>query len=181
MKTGKKILLLIFILLSLAITDIYPHGNEKHGRKDTLRVMASDTSAVQPYRIEVFESLFDHIHNKIIHFPIAFVVAGIIFTAVGVRYDKLNSAVPLLVFFAGLFSLLAYLTGNLQASTFENTSKEWIVRFHETLGIITTIFIWLWFLFINVKVLKKFAWIPGIISLLMVLVTGFYGGILAHG
>ena len=82
---------------------------------------------------------------------------------------------------AGVFAIAAYLTGVLQESAFEDTSKEWVVETHETLGIVTAISIWVWFLFLSVKRLKRFSWLIGVITLVLVLVTGFYGGVLAHG
>jgi hypothetical protein len=40
---------------------------------------------------------------------------------------------------------------------------------------------WVWALFEFLRPLKKYAVVVGVIVVLLILVTGFYGGILAHG
>jgi len=35
-------------------------------------------------------------------------------------------------------------------------------------------------LFLNLKPLQRYAWMIGFIAMILVLVTGFYGGIIAH-
>ncbi len=173
----------LFILAIIISGVIFAHGKEKHENKDTLKATRSDTlsKVEQRYEIKIGEQIFEHVHNKIVHFPIAFVVAGFILTLLGFKWNEFSKAVNLLVFLAGLFAISAYLTGVSQELAFENTSKEWVVETHESLGIATMISIWVWFLFLNVKNLKKFAWLVGVIALILVLITGFYGGILAHG
>ncbi len=178
-----RYLTLLLFLLALSFALVFSHGKERHGKKDSVKVLQSDSSVAQiePYRIDLKITLFEHIHNKIIHFPIAFVVAGFIFTLLGFKRREILNLVSVLVFLAGLFGILAYLTGVSQGSAFENTSKEWVVETHRNLGIATVISIWVWFLFLSVKKLKKISWVIGVIALILVLIAGFYGGILAHG
>jgi len=178
-----RYLTLLLFLLALSFALVFSHGKERHGKKDSVKVLQSDSSVAQiePYRIDLKITLFEHIHNKIIHFPIAFVVAGFIFTLLGFKRREILDLVSVLVFLAGLFGILAYLTGVSQGSAFENTSKEWVVETHRNLGIATVISIWVWFLFLSVKKLKKISWVIGVIALILVLIAGFYGGILAHG
>ena len=178
-----RYLTLLLFLLALSFALVFSHGKERHGKKDSVKVLQSDSSVAQiePYRIDLKITLFEHIHNKIIHFPIAFVVAGLIFTLLGFKRREILNLVSVLVFLAGLFGILAYLTGVSQGSAFENTSKEWVVETHRNLGIATVISIWVWFLFLSVKKLKKISWVIGVIALILVLIAGFYGGILAHG
>ncbi|CUT08470.1 Uncharacterized membrane protein [Candidatus Kryptonium thompsonii] len=174
----------VFILMLIISTAALAHGKEKHDKKDTLKAKVDTLTTiqnVQPYKIRLSENLLEHVHNKIVHFPVAFVVAGFILTILGFKWDKFSSSVNLLIFLAGVFAIAAYLTGVLQESAFEDTSKEWVVETHETLGIVTAISIWVWFLFLSVKRLKRFSWLIGVITLVLVLVTGFYGGVLAHG
>ncbi|MFN3135537.1 MAG: DUF2231 domain-containing protein [Candidatus Kryptonium sp.] len=163
---------------------VFAHGKEKHNKKDTLKTNLDTLTTVQdlqPYKIKLSENLLEHVHNKLVHFPIAFAVAGFIFTILGFKWNKFLSSVNIIIFLAGVFAIAAYLTGVSQESAFEDTSKEWVVETHETLGIATAISIWVWFLFLSVKRLKKFSWLVGAITLILVLVTSFYGGVLAHG
>ncbi|CUS80120.1 Uncharacterized membrane protein [Candidatus Kryptonium thompsonii] len=174
----------VFILMLIISIAAFAHGKERHDKKDTLKTNVDTLKTiqnVQPYKIKLSENLLEHVHNKIVHFPVAFVVAGFILTILGFKWDKFSSSVNLLIFFAGVFAIAAYLTGVLQESAFEDTSKEWVVETHETLGIVTAISIWVWFLFLSVKRLKRFSWLIGLITFVLVLVTGFYGGVLAHG
>lgn len=85
-----------------------------------------------------------------------------------------------MVIIAGLSSLAAFFTGNIQASVMELSDKKWILEVHENFGIATIIITWVWILFLHLKPLQRYAWMIGFIAMILVLVTGFYGGIIAH-
>jgi len=132
------------------------------------------------YKIIVFDEIFEHLHNKLVHFPIAFVVAGFIFTLLNFRRQVFDKTILILAIMAGLISVAAFFTGNIQASAFAATDKEWLVGIHKNFGIATIIITWLWIAFLLIKPLQKFAWIISLIAVVLILLTGFYGGILAH-
>jgi hypothetical protein len=85
-----------------------------------------------------------------------------------------------LVIIAALAALAAYFTGNNQAAAFEASAKEWLVEVHEDFGMATIITVWLWTATLFFKPLKRYALLAGFIAAALVLITGFYGGIIAH-
>lgn len=198
-----KIKLVIMLLFSLSMfIQIVAHGDEDHENKDTLTIVGDDTIAVNgvlldslndserdsvmaeeehdTFTLDFPHELFEHMHNKLIHFPIAFLVAAFLFTLIGWKNDKYNSAITLLVFLAAVFAIVAYFTGSAQAEVFEHGPKSWLVETHESFGITTLILSWLWFGALVIERFRKYAWIIGLLAFIIVLITGFYGGVLAH-
>ena len=197
----------IFILLFFS-TIVFAHEGEEHqAQQDTFTVVNGDTIAVngETYQgtsgaeaigknSEEFETedkgsynptwkgiFTEHIHNKIIHFPIAFAVGAFILTLVGFKEDKYEIGIKWLVVLAGLAAIIGYFSGIAQEEAFEGTAKEWVIEIHETMGIVSLITIWIWAVFLYAKPLKKYAWIVGLVLTLIILITAAYGGMLAHG
>jgi len=135
---------------------------------------------VQDYKVVFPRDLLEHLHNKIIHFPIAFVLGGFLLTLLNFRWKEFDWSIRILVALAALASLAALFSGENQAAAFESTAKEWLVEVHESFGIATIISIWVWTAMLFINPLKRFAPLAAFIAAILVLITGFYGGIIAH-
>ena len=119
-------------------------------------------------------------HNKIIHYPIALVLAAFIFAIIGYKNNKHELIVKLMLIVAGIFGIVAFFSGANQFEHFINNPKEWLAETHRLLGTVSVVLIWLWYLALIVKPLKKFSLIFGVITVILVSLTGLYGGVLAH-
>ena len=196
--------LLNLLLLVGAVSPAFSHGKEKHGKQanqdstgivqnDTGRVVQDSVQAAQsismnheqqpeePYQLEVAEALTEHLHNKMIHVPIGLALAAFLLSLLKFKLPELQAGVRWLVLLAAIGGVAAYFAGIVQADVFEGAYKGWIVALHEKLGVATIFLMWMWALFEFLRPLKKYAVVVGVIVVLLILVTGFYGGILAHG
>ncbi|OGU32521.1 MAG: hypothetical protein A2X67_12805 [Ignavibacteria bacterium GWA2_55_11] len=187
--------------LLVGVTDAFGHGKGAH-KKTAGKVAPSDSSAVakmhadslaiaetdtehhpdkdQPFVLEPWEALREHLHNKLVHFPVGFALAAFVVSLVSLRRTELQSAVRVLGFIAATGSLFAYFTGVAQAPTFAGSPQEWVVDVHRWLGISTAVTLWVWAAFESLRPLRRFALLVGCVVVLLVLITGFFGGILAH-
>lgn len=188
-------LLLVFSVLTLSVA--FGHSKENHRNyegtenfqiaPDTESV-AGDSTKHQHSKLEKAEreatvdsgSIFEHLHNKIIHFPIALSITAFFFSILNSRYKKYDQTILILVIIAFVTSIVAIMTGLNQESHFENESKEWIVDIHETIGFIIGAFLLLWAIVLKLPAVRKYNWIVGLVVVLLVSVTGFLGGIISH-
>jgi uncharacterized membrane protein len=196
--------LLTLLLLVGAALPVFSHGREKHGQqashdstgivqKNTGRVVQDSVQTAQsismnheqqpeePYQLDVAEALTVHLHNKMIHVPIGLALAAFLLSLLKFKLPELQAGARWLVLLAAIGGVAAYFTGIAQADVFEGVYKGWIVALHQKLGVATIFLIWVWTLFEFLRPLKKYAVVVGVIVVLLILVTGFYGGILAHG
>lgn len=186
-----------FLVVMFAATALLSaHDKKKHARTDSIHAVgtttASDTMAVavtsarhdvvtqKSFEVEWPHDLVEHLHNKLVHFPVAFVAAGFLFSVLSFRRTEFETAVRWLAVLAGVVAVAAYFTGNTQASAFISTEKDWVITGHGTLGATTALGIGLWILFLFLNPLKRFAWVIATALMLLILATAFYGGILAH-
>jgi uncharacterized membrane protein len=186
------VLLLLTFCLVAGISELYGHGKEHHVRTDSLDSKTEDSADVkgpmtvkhdepqEPYQLAYKEALTEHLHNRVIHLPIGFALAAFLLSVLAFRWQELQPAVRWLVFVAALTSILAYITGTSQAQFFEISGKKWVVELHQRLGIITATGLFVWTLFLFIQPMKRFAFFIGVLVVLLILITGFYGGILAH-
>jgi uncharacterized membrane protein len=199
----KIILILIF---TIGITFAHEDHDEKKEKPDTVTVVNGDTIAIngiavgdsllatqeaaldedeqiestEEYELNAADALFDHIHNKIIHFPIVLAVVAFLFAVLGYKDDRYQFVIKLMLLIAGVFAIVAFFSGTNQIDPFIGDPKEWLANTHRLFGIASAVSIWLWFLCLSVKSLKKFSWLFAVISVLLVSITGLYGGVLAH-
>lgn len=204
----KKIIFLL-ILINLIPLSLFAHGDKKHHQKklDTVLVVGKDTIAINgiavsdsvlslheteehgtedhvesegEFKFNISDALFEHIHNKIIHFPISLAVAAFLFALFGYKDNRYDSTIKILLLIAGLFAIAAFFTGTQQIDPFIGEPKEWLANTHRLLGIGSAVSIWVWYLTLMMKPLNKFKWLFAIITVLIISATGFYGGVLAH-
>jgi uncharacterized membrane protein len=193
---------MFLILLVLSQLPIIAHEG-KHEKKsvkqDTLTIVGKDTIAIngvpqnkigtkveplpsteEPMKLKPSEQMFEHLHNKLVHFPIALGVFAFILTLLNFKWKNLDLAIFISVLFALLFSIGAFITGKNQSEPFIGTAKEWIVELHQNIGIAVIINLFVWTIFLIIDKLKKYSWIVGLIAFILIFAAGFLGGVLAH-
>lgn len=196
----KRVMFLVLLVLS-QLTIIAHEG--KHEKKivkqDTLTIVGKDTIAVnghpknsimkmktetetkeEAYILKPGEEIFAHLHNKVVHFPIAMGLLAFLFSLINLKWKNYDKTVFILVVLGLMFSLVAFFTGKHQAEPFIGTGKYWVVELHQNIGIsiLITYFVWLFFLLVDK--IKKYAWIIGLTTSMLILTAGFLGGVIAH-
>ena len=127
-----------------------------------------------------WNALLSHPHNKVVHFPIALGVFAFLFFLLALRWSNLRISAELLVLFGFLASVVAVTLGELQKSAFIGTDQESLMRTHERFGWITAIGFFLWLILMRWRPTRRWAWLIGMGIALLVFITGFFGGQLAH-
>ena len=190
----------IFLLVILSV-EYYAHEGKDHNKHkvvkaDTLTIVNGDTIAVnghhknsnmhkmmakeEMFEMNVGERMFEHLHNKIVHFPIAIGVIAFLFSLLHLRRKNYDTTVLILVVLGLAFSIVALFTGLNQVGPFEGTNKYWVVELHRNFGIGILIMYFIWLLFLLVEKTKKYAWIIGAIIFVLISITAFLGGVIAH-
>ncbi len=205
-----KTLIFLLLTGLIFTSSVFAHGDEDHKKKkeahhpDTVTVVNGDTIAVngipvemimdhhedddeleeagqeETFELNIFEAMFAHVHNKIIHFPISLAVAAFLFALFGYKDKRYDTVIKILLLVAGIFGIIAFITGTLQFDAFLNDPKLWLAETHRVLGIASTVFIWLWYFSMIFKPMNKLTWAFAILTVILISATGFYGGILAH-
>jgi uncharacterized membrane protein len=122
----------------------------------------------------------DHLHNKIVHFPLAFGLAAAVLLLVAPRWPAYEPAARLLLLVAAVAAVAAYFSGGAQEEAFDDSPFHAVVELHEAFGIASAITLWtgvaLAFWSGGRRILPLYA-----VFLLAVLsATGFLGGVLSH-
>ena len=129
----------------------------------------------------VRQALLEHPHNKIVHFPLALGLAAAFLLLLARRRPEFDLAGRWLVWLAALGGVAAYFSGRLQEEAFKGEPKEWLVHLHEKLGLATAIVLMVWALLTLWKPARRHLWLWRLVAAALVLITAFYGGIVAHG
>ncbi len=198
-------LFIIFLLLSAAVFAHEGHKKKMEKKPDTLTIVGDDTIAVNGIPIESFTAkniavaetenaeypeeepkevtigaAFQHLHNKLIHFPIALTVIAFLLMILGYKDEKYLGTVKIIVPLAAILTIATVLTGQAQAEPFEGTSAYALVETHKKLGFGVLASLILWSIVMYVEKLKKFAWVFAILTAALVGIAGLYGGVIAH-
>lgn len=127
------------------------------------------------------ESAFSHFHNKIIHFPLALGITASLLIFFSKRRPEMLPAIRILLVIAAIFAVAAYFTGKAQEEPFEHGEMHDIFEWHERMGIASAILLWVGIFTSGSERTRK--WFPfyAVLQFAALAVTGFLGGILAHG
>ncbi len=206
MKFKSGLLASLIIFCAFSQLNAHEDHDKKKEKPDTVTVVNGDTIAIngiavddsllvtqeviqdkdelvesaEEYELNAEDALFEHMHNKIVHYPIALALVAFLFAVLGYKDDRYLFVVKVMIFIAGVFAIVAFFSGANQFDPFIGNPKEWLANTHRVLGIASAVSIWLWFLCLSVKPLKRITWVFAIITVLLVSITGFYGGVLAH-
>ena len=129
-----------------------------------------------PWRL----ALIGHMHNKVVHFPLALGVAAAVLLIVAPRWPVYEPAARVLLIAAALFAVVAYFTGGAQEYAFDDSPYHAVVELHETFGIATALTLFAGVALTFRAGLRKLLPAYGVLLLLVLAATGFLGGVLSH-
>jgi uncharacterized membrane protein len=121
-----------------------------------------------------------HLHNKVVHFPLALGLAAAVILTIAPRWPAYEPAARLLLIGAALAAVVAYFSGRAQHEPFEDSPFHSVVELHEKLGIATAITLWAGVALTFSGRARRFMPVYGILLLLLLSGTGFLGGVLSH-
>lgn len=196
----KRVMFLMLLVLSQFSIIAHEGKHEKKAvKQDTLTIVGKDTIAIngvsktmvgmktkpelikeEPMKLNPAEQIFVHMHNKVVHFPIALGLFAFFLSLLNSKWKNFDSAILISVLIALLFSIVAFITGKNQSEPFGGTAKEWIVELHQNIGLALIVDFFIWTIFLFVDKLKKYAWLVGLIAFILILTAAFLGGVIAH-
>ncbi|MCK9426935.1 MAG: hypothetical protein M0Q21_12935 [Ignavibacteriaceae bacterium] len=196
-------LIAIFVLTATII--ISAHEGKEHKKTiseampDTIIVVGKDTFAINgkavnksvlkqepvvekepEFVLKPGEQIFAHLHNKMVHFPIALTLVAFLFSLLNIKRRDYDLVIKILLGLSFVVAIAAFFTGNIQLAPFIGDPKEWLANIHRLTGIISSILILLWGASLFIERIKKYSWVIGLIVVAAILITGFLGGVLAH-
>jgi len=200
-----KTIRLIALLVLTATIIISAHEGKDHKKQvmeamlDTVTMVGKDTISVNgkavnksileqqeleekepAFVLMPAEEMFEHLHNKIVHFPIALTLVAFLFSLLNIKKRNYDLVIKILLGISLLTGIVAYFSGNFQLTPFIGDPKEWLANTHRLSGIISTLLILIWFAALFFDRIKKYLWIIGLIVVTAISITGFLGGVLAH-
>ena len=125
-------------------------------------------------------ALTSHLHNKIVHFPLAFGLAAAVLFIVGPRWPAYAPAARLLLVVAALAAVAAYLSGGAQEAAFDDSPFHAVVELHEKFGIASALTLIAGVALTFRPAAQRFMPVYGVLLLLVLSATGFLGGVLSH-
>jgi uncharacterized membrane protein len=146
-------------------------------------VAASPTPAAPPAPpgIDWQAALFEHMHNKIVHFPIVLGLTAAVILLGRARWAAYQPVAAALLAVGAVFGLAAYLTGGAQAEPFMGTPTEALVKQHATQGTLTGILLVAGAILTRVRAAHRWLWLYALFLILAISFTGLLGGLVAHG
>jgi uncharacterized membrane protein len=139
-----------------------------------------DSGAPLPVPIPFSGNLKKHLHNRIIHFPLALGMVGSLFVLIALKKPEMMMGARILWLIGAVVGIAAYFTGTWQERPFEHGTMHNIFEIHENLGIVSIISLWAGFFLTFIKRLKNLTVLVAIEIAVVVAITGYYGGVLAH-
>ena len=140
---------------------------------------SGETSENRDPKTIMKEAMWSHMHNKIIHFPLALGVTASVLILFARKRPEMLPIIRILLIVAALFAVAAYFTGKSQEEPFEKGEMHEFVEWHQWFGIASGVCLWAG-IFISRKATNLMT--PyALTQLILLSVTGFLGGILAHG
>jgi len=133
-----------------------------------------------PVNVPLREAVFEHLHNKVVHFPLALGCTAALLLLLSYRWPQYWPAARLLLFLAAASAVAAYFTGKAQEEDVENGPLRLYFERHESLGIASAISLWLGWALTLVPKARPWLWLYALLILFLLSGTGFLGGILSH-
>jgi uncharacterized membrane protein len=124
--------------------------------------------------------MLSHLHNKIVHFPLALGTTAALFLLLSLKWPQLEPAARLLLILAALGAVAAYFSGQAQEEAFEDGPLREYLERHELLGQITGGTLLAGAALSFVRKARPWLWLVALLILGLLSATGFLGGILSH-
>jgi uncharacterized membrane protein len=131
--------------------------------------------------INVWLSLSTHLHNKAVHIPIGLTIVAFALSFVSFWDPALESPARWCIlgaFFAAVVAIAAALG---QVGVYEGGGREWIVVVHRSGGYATAASLGIWAFLAWIRPLRRWALALGFVTVILIALTGFFGGVIAHG
>lgn len=133
-----------------------------------------------PLVIETAAALRQHMHNKIVHFPVALGTVGALLLLLSYRWPQFGPGARLLLVLAALGAWMAVRSGQAQGGDLEGGELGlWLER-HEDMGEWTAWALTLTAIASLVTQARPFQWLLALVAAGLLGYTAFLGGILAH-
>jgi hypothetical protein len=133
------------------------------------------------YEIHVWKALSTHLHNKAVHAPIGFALVTFLFAFLSIWRKEFRRAAQ----WSALVTLISFIpsivTGLEQATVYEGASREWVVVAHRAFGFSAAVLWGGWTLVLWRSPGRIWERVLALLALAMLAVTGFLGGVIAHG
>lgn len=143
---------------------------------------ATPPAAQAPYVMPpLLNGLLDHLHNKIVHFPIVLALVAAFLVLFSRRKPELEPIAFWMVWAASLFTLAAYFSGVAQAEEFARRPKRWLADTHRNWGIALAVAQAVWIFSLLRRPTRLFARVWSVVVVALVIVAAYLGGLLAHG
>lgn len=148
--------------------------------KEHAPVAVEGRPAPEPLEIDPRVALGEHLHNKIVHFPLALGMAGGVLLLLSYRWPQFGPGARALLVAAALAAWAAVRSGIAQEEDLEGGELQlWLDR-HELAGKCTAAALTLTAALALVKQARPIHWLLALVVIGLLAWTGFLGGILAH-
>lgn len=131
-----KLFLLLTLCIFISSTYISAHGGKNHNKKmaDTTIMVSDSVSQIDTimnhdehfvlhqtakFEIEMPDMIFEHPHNKIVHFTVALSIVAFIYTLLNFKWQQFDLTIKILVLISATAGVFSYFTGVSQAGAFE--------------------------------------------------------------
>ena len=126
------------------------------------------------------DALTGHLHNKVVHFPLAFGLAAGVMLLVAPRWPAYEPAARVLLVIAALLAVVAYFSGQAQEGAFEDSPFHSVVELHETFGTVSGLTLAAGVALSFWSAARRFMPVYGLLLIGVLACTGFLGGVLSH-
>jgi len=155
-------------------TTVAPPGSEDAAPADDVRPPA------EPLEIDPRAALTQHLHNKVVHFPLALGLSGAVLLLLAYRWPQFGPGARLLLVVAALTAWVAVRSGIAQREDLEGGELQlWLDR-HELAGKWTAAAVTLAAALALLKQARPIHWLLALLVMGLLGWTAFLGGILAH-
>jgi len=127
--------------------------------------------------------IFSHMHNKIVHFPIALGIMTGIFDILSFFAPAVSLSAKILLGFTALSSIAAFLSGQVAEEEVEDSlthSLAEVLEIHESLGLTAMVIYIVAFVLRLIPGTQKLSKIIVILAVPLISFVGYLGGILSH-
>ncbi len=161
-------------------------GRGEYDEKEKVEGVSGEKGSSTKATLEIILDpgrIFSHMHNKIVHFPIALGIVAGVFDIISFFNPALSQAGKIILAFTTAGAVGAFISGKAIEEEMEGEyteSYEGVLEIHESLGLLAmSIYIIAFLLRLSPKT-EKLSKLIVILSVPLISSVGYLGGILAH-
>lgn len=154
---------------------------------DSATVAVSDTASHRaprpPYIMPPLgKGLLDHLHNKLVHFPIVLGLAGLVLLVLAGRRPELLPVAHATIWLAAASAVAAYFSGRFLEEGFKGRPKEWLMQVHLRASTVVTLASGVWAVLVGLQPKRRgLALVVGVVVVWFIVSAAYLGGLVAHG